>query len=257
MFRSLLSSSGLLARGLGLCAVLLASGGFLVAGGPDWRTGKMPWERSNYEGYSESHTVPLHTAPANYYPQAEPEKYVVKITSPTEKHTYDDPNAVMLVAHLPADARFFVGGEPTTQTGTVRYFVSPALPPGKVFHYTVRVDWVENGKQVSQTERIPVQAGEIHCVDIVPAAAHKKFEADIAAELGKLSPEDKELAVAQKFCAVQGENRLGEMGVPIKLMVKGKPVFICCEACKKKALENADQTLAQVETLKHKHSDKK
>ena len=36
------------------------------------------------------------------------------------------------------------------------------------------------------------------------------------------------------------------------LMVNGQPVFICCKSCQKKALADADKTLAKVKELKAK-----
>ncbi len=82
-------------------------------------------------------------------------------------------------------------------------------------------------------------------------------EAAIKANLAKLPPEDQKLAQAQKYCAINTDNRLGSMDVPIKVMVKdqmGKdqPVFLCCGGCKKKALADPDRTLATVEKLKAK-----
>ena len=40
------------------------------------------------------------------------------------------------------------------------------------------------------------------------------------------------------------------MGPPVKLMLKGQPVFLCCSGCKKEAGEHPDQTLAKVTELK-------
>jgi len=75
-------------------------------------------------------------------------------------------------------------------------------------------------------------------------------ESAIQANLARLSPEDRKLAEAQKFCAINTGNRLGSMDVPIKVMLKDQPVFLCCKNCKKKALADPDQTLATVEKLK-------
>lgn len=74
-------------------------------------------------------------------------------------------------------------------------------------------------------------------------------EAAIKANLDKLSPEDKALAEAQKSCPI-GNEPLGSMGVPMKLEVKGQPVFICCEGCKSAAMKDPDKTLQKVEELK-------
>jgi hypothetical protein len=75
-------------------------------------------------------------------------------------------------------------------------------------------------------------------------------EARIQANLAKLSPDDRALAEQQKFCAVNTDSRLGSMDEPVKVMVAGQPVFLCCGSCKKKALADPDKTLARVKELK-------
>ena len=77
-------------------------------------------------------------------------------------------------------------------------------------------------------------------------AKEKKIEAARA----KLSPEDRALVEAQDYCAVQSKQKLGSMGVPLKLTIKGQPVFLCCKACKAKAEDEPDATLEAVEKLK-------
>lgn len=76
--------------------------------------------------------------------------------------------------------------------------------------------------------------------------AAKDHEAGIKAALAKLSPQDRRLAESQVFCPVVKDSRLGSMGIPLKLSIKGEPVFLCCPACEKSALANADRTLASV-----------
>lgn len=76
--------------------------------------------------------------------------------------------------------------------------------------------------------------------------------AKIKAGLDKLSLEDRRLAEAQKYCAILQDKPLGSMGKPFKLMLKGKPVFLCCSSCEDDAKENPDQTLETVEKLKAK-----
>jgi hypothetical protein len=81
-------------------------------------------------------------------------------------------------------------------------------------------------------------------------------EAKIRQALDKLSPEDRKLAEAQKYCVVEEENRLGSMKTPVKVMVKDQPVFLCCEGCKKEALKDPDKTLARVKELREKNAPK-
>jgi hypothetical protein len=46
------------------------------------------------------------------------------------------------------------------------------------------------------------------------------------------------------------KHRLGSMGTPVKVVISGKPVFLCCEGCREKALADPDGTLAKAEKLK-------
>jgi hypothetical protein len=85
-----------------------------------------------------------------------------------------------------------------------------------------------------------------------PSATTGDKEAKIQANLDKLDPGDRKLAAAQRWCAVEDENRLGAMGVPYKVMVKDQPVFLCCDHCQKRALADPEKTLAKVEELKKK-----
>jgi hypothetical protein len=80
-------------------------------------------------------------------------------------------------------------------------------------------------------------------------------EAEIRENLAPLSAEDRKLVEAQKYCAVSKERLGGEMGTPVKIMVKDQPVFLCCGSCKKDALADPDKTLASVAKLKEKAAE--
>ena len=71
----------------------------------------------------------------------------------------------------------------------------------------------------------------------------------IEAGLAQLTPEDRTLALAQGTCPIT-KNRLGSMGPPVKVLIDGQIVFLCCPACKEKASANPKQTLATVVDLK-------
>lgn len=79
-------------------------------------------------------------------------------------------------------------------------------------------------------------------------------DAKIHSGLAKLSKEDRALAESQKFCPVLPDSRLGGMGPPVKLTIEGKPVFVCCSGCTKKALADPKVTLETVERLKAANS---
>lgn len=87
--------------------------------------------------------------------------------------------------------------------------------------------------------------------------AAKDPEADIREARAQLSAEDRRLVEEQEWCVVMKESRLGEMGPPLKLNVKGHPVFVCCKGCKRKAEADPDKTLAKVEELKAKSKAEK
>jgi multidrug efflux pump subunit AcrA (membrane-fusion protein) len=84
------------------------------------------------------------------------------------------------------------------------------------------------------------------------AASVDPKKARVEAALAKLSAEDRRLAEAQGYCPIQQDNRLGSMGTPIKVLIQGQPVFLCCPGCKDEALAHPEQTLAAVEKLKAK-----
>jgi hypothetical protein len=75
-------------------------------------------------------------------------------------------------------------------------------------------------------------------------------EAEIRSALAKLTSEDRKIAESQRFCAVLPNSRLGSMGVPLKLMLEGQAVFLCCEGCKGAAESKPHETLTKALRLK-------
>lgn len=253
MFSSRISC--LIASGVAVSALLMAVQPAAAQPMPPGGSKLWPWNVMGYQGYREP---PLTAKPKdpNAAPVA-PTRYQVSITilpqqNPDEYYS----SRAMMMAHLPENAQIWFEDKETTTKGMMREFVSPPLTPGKNYVYTVRVDWVEDGQKVTQTHEFNVKAGAIHCIYLVRADS---TEADIVIDenLKKLSAEDRKLAEAQKFCPVQENNRLGIMGVPTKVMLKGEPVFLCCEACVRKAMKDPDATLAKVKELRAKAAPKK
>jgi hypothetical protein len=85
--------------------------------------------------------------------------------------------------------------------------------------------------------------------------ADTSAEPDVEGELSKLSEEDRKLAMAQKVCPVSGEP-LGSMGVPIKITVGGKSLFVCCEGCEQDAKTNFDEYFAKIHGQSAETKDK-
>ncbi len=69
-----------------------------------------------------------------------------------------------LVVNVPADAKVFVNGLPTTSTGSQRTYVSKGLVPGQTYTYEVRAEVVRNGKTVSDTKSVKLTAGQEYAV---------------------------------------------------------------------------------------------
>lgn len=80
--------------------------------------------------------------------------------------------------------------------------------------------------------------------------AMMKAEKTIKTALSSLSAEDQELAAAQRFCPIMTYDRLGAMGTPLKVMIEGKPVFLCCKGCTEDAVKGGAKTVKTVEKLR-------
>lgn len=85
-----------------------------------------------------------------------------------------------------------------------------------------------------------------------PTKPKRDVSDGVAAERAKLSAEDRAIVEAQEWCVVSTDERLGAMGPPLKLDIKGQAVFVCCNGCKRKAEANPDKTLAKLTELRTK-----
>lgn len=79
--------------------------------------------------------------------------------------------------------------------------------------------------------------------------AAMQAEKNISDALKSMPPGDLKQALAQRFCPIMERSRLGAMGTPIKVMVEGKPLFVCCKGCSAKAQTHGKHTLAKVRKL--------
>jgi len=64
-----------------------------------------------------------------------------------------------LTIRAPENAEVWIADWKTPETGSVREFVSPPLKPGKEYTYDVRARWEENGRPMTQTQKVDVKAG--------------------------------------------------------------------------------------------------
>jgi uncharacterized protein (TIGR03000 family) len=68
---------------------------------------------------------------------------------------------VQVNLRVPGDAKVSFDGTQTRQTGMARRFESPPLDAGQEYAYQIRVQWKQNGKDVTQTRQVTVHAGDV------------------------------------------------------------------------------------------------
>lgn len=92
------------------------------------------------------------------------------------------------------------------------------------------------------TEKKPAKSPE-------ELAKEEKLKQRYEKAIAKLSKEDAALARYQVICPVM-EKPLGSMGMPVKVDVAGRSVFICCEGCREELLEKTDESLKRIPPAK-------
>ena len=70
--------------------------------------------------------------------------------------------------------------------------------------------------------------------------------AEIAKAIALLPESERSLALAQKVCPV-GDGALGLMGMPYKVTVNGRDVYLCCEGCKESIEKDPEKYLAKLD----------
>lgn len=91
---------------------------------------------------------------------------------------------------------------------------------------------------------------------VMPAMTSAE-QGKIKMQMSKLSPEDRKLAEAQFFCAIDPDSPLGSMGPILKVVVKGQPVFLCCKGCEAEAKAHPDETLVKFQQLMSRMAPKR
>lgn len=83
---------------------------------------------------------------------------------------------------------------------------------------------------------------------VVPAVTGERLAKTIAG-LDKLTPDDRNRAVAQRLCPIQ-EKPLGLMGKPVEVALNGGTVFLCCASCVDDAKADPQGALKKSEAFK-------
>jgi uncharacterized protein (TIGR03000 family) len=149
----------------------LFSGPYDYSLGPYWGTHRY--------SYAEAYGYNLPFTPASsiwHYPQDWPAYYREPILTIPPRYLYpwhrtpgasvaDIPpvlpaNVAVVVLQVPPGAVLWFDGAQTRQTGPVRIFTTPPLPPGGVYHYSVKLRWNANGVPLERSQQVAVTPGQ-------------------------------------------------------------------------------------------------
>lgn len=119
--------------------------------------GYRPWYSSSYGSY---YSRPSYVYPST--PYYAPQTVYYEAETPTVR---SDAVAHIMV-HVPsANAEVWLDGQPTSQRGMERTFMTPRLNPGSTYTYEVRARWTENGQPIERTRTVRFQTGQTIHVD--------------------------------------------------------------------------------------------
>jgi uncharacterized protein (TIGR03000 family) len=108
-------------------------------------------------GFDSYPLVPI--SPAS--PSVGEERSGMSVLRPTNR----DSQRGTVIVTLPPDAKLFAEGRPLSQTAGERKFVTPPLPSDREAVYTFRVEYVRDGRVLSESQKIQVRAGGAVSVD--------------------------------------------------------------------------------------------
>jgi uncharacterized protein (TIGR03000 family) len=145
-------------RRLSIIRVVLLPGVFagpaLAAPPPGFSGGPNPYAGSPgaYTANQFSYPAPGVYGSINFNPFAVPS--LSSAGSPynvTLPYEWPSVAAARVTVRLPANARLFVNGQPTQQTGTVREFVTPSILRARLtYRYDFRAEWSQDGRVVAR-----------------------------------------------------------------------------------------------------------
>ncbi|MDB5347359.1 MAG: cusB [Schlesneria sp.] len=164
---------------------------------------------------------------------------------------------------------------PGTYEGVLVVLGSKMTGPNNVTFYPV-IHGLEAGDRIATAgsflvdaeTRLNPSAGSIYfggsagsksgggTVTTVRPTTPENEDAKLLAAFKKLTPDDRAIAEKQKYCPILENSRLGSMGVPVKVMVDGKPVFVCCPACEKPVTDKPQEALKKLEQMKSRRPER-
>lgn len=165
----------------------------------------------------------------------------------------DDPVAAPTVLVVPRDAILATGDYSIvyveTEPGkfTLRRVVMGPVSGGMA----VIRKGLKEGEEIARNGNFLIDSqmqlvGNPSLIDPTKYKPKKPSEEDkIEKALAHLAPQDRKAVLQQVICPVT-EFKLGSMGPPIRMEVRGRVVFICCESCRKRILQAPDKFLRKL-----------
>ncbi len=133
---------------------------------------------------------------APVYPKVEDKKEKEKEKGKEEpKKTYlpAAPDQARVIVRLPGDAKLYANGHLTTLTSGERDFTTPSLEKGRDFQYAMKIEYVRDGKTITDNQVVKVRAGEVSLVSFVDQARAETVTSKVTVNLpqgAKLFVED-------------------------------------------------------------------
>jgi membrane fusion protein, copper/silver efflux system len=135
--------------------------------------------------------------------------------------------------------------------------VEPKLGPRAGNYYPVMSGLAEGDRVVTRGSFLLDSqyqiTGRTSLLDVGPSSdahdAHDAvagFTAKEQANLDKLSPQDRALAMQQRICPITGA-RLGSMGKPHKMQIGDRTLLLCCQGCEGQVKADPAATLKKLE----------
>lgn len=93
--------------------------------------------------------------------------------------------SALVTVRLPATAALWFEGMQMPVPGSVRQFSSPQLDPLLAYSYDVRASWYENGKLVTENQRLIVRAGDRANITF-PSSAPPTLESTAEPQVSRL-----------------------------------------------------------------------
>ena len=128
-----------------------------------------------YGGTSYTWPVPYHYSGSGCYgygypaipvqpiPKIEDKKE--KIGEPKKIYLPASPDRARVIVRLPDDAKLYANGQLTNLVSGERDFTTPNLEKGRDFQYAMKVEYVRDGKTITDSQAVRVRAGEVSVVN--------------------------------------------------------------------------------------------